>query len=235
MSLWPQPCFYTRHSASAVNNLEILYEDNHLLAVYKPAGILTQPSGTSQENLEALCKAWIKQKYGKPGNVFLQAAHRLDKPVSGIVLFARTSKALSRLNTQLRERKAKKIYHALVDKRPNPPEGLLEHTLLHEEHQARIVPPHTPDAQVARLRYKLLESYKDAYLLEIELETGRYHQIRAQLAAIGCPIIGDERYGSRRALPSHQIALQHSRLEIVHPVTLLPLRLECSASIKSLV
>lgn len=233
MSPWPQPCSYTRLSASAVNNLEILYEDNHLLAVYKPAGILTQPSGTSQESLEALCKAWIKQKYDKPGNVFLQAAHRLDKPVSGIVLFARTSKALSRLHAQLRERKAKKIYHALVDNRPEPPEGILEHTLLHDEHQARIVPPSTPGAQDARLRYKLIEIYKDSYLLEIELETGRYHQIRAQLAAIGCPIIGDERYGSLRALSGHQIALQHSQLEIVHPVTLLPMKFECSASIKS--
>lgn len=218
-----------RPCASAVNkeDLEIIYEDNHLLAVCKPAGLLTQPSGTSQESLEALCKAWIKQKYGKQGNVFLEAAHRLDKPVSGIVLFARTSKALSRLHALLREHKVVKIYHALVEKPPNPPEGILENTLLHEEHRARVVPPHTPGAQEARLRYKLLETNPDFSLLEIELETGRYHQIRAQLAAIGLPILGDERYGSKRAY--HQIALHHARLELEHPVTHLKLTLKCAA------
>lgn len=212
-----------------MQQVEILYEDNHLLAVNKPAGLLTQPSGTSQVSLEALCKVWIKEKYQKPGNVFLEAAHRLDKPVSGVVLFARTSKALPRLHALLRERKASKIYLALVERPPDPPEGILEHALLHEEHQARVVPTGTPQAQLARLRYKLIRKAKQGYLLEIELETGRYHQIRAQLAAIGLPIIGDSRYGSNKSLSVDQIALHHLRLEITHPVTQAQLQLVAPA------
>lgn len=206
--------------------MQIIYEDNHLLAVNKPAGLLTQPSGTSQESLEALCKQWIKEKYHKPGNVFLEAAHRLDKPVSGIVLFARTSKALSRLHASLREKKALKIYLALVDKPPILAEGILEHYLLHDSHHTRIVGSTTPGAQFARLNYRLLGPKKEGYLLEIHLETGRYHQIRAQLAAAGFPIWGDERYGSQRYLPGNQIALHHHRLEIDHPVTHAKLILE---------
>lgn len=206
--------------------LQILYEDNHLLAVNKPAGLLTQPSGTSQESLEALCKAWIKQKYSKPGNVFLEAAHRLDKPVSGVVLFARTSKALARIHALLREKKAIKIYHALVERPPQPQGGILEHALVHDAHHARVVEADAEGAQMARLRYKLIGPKGDRYLLEIELETGRYHQIRAQLAAIGLPIIGDERYGSKQKLPGNQIALHHHRLEIDHPVTHVRLVLE---------
>lgn len=210
--------------------MQIIYEDNHLLVVNKPAGLLTQPSGTAQDSLEAHCKQWIKEKYHKPGNVFLEAAHRLDKPVSGIVLFARTSKALSRLHAILREKKALKIYLALVEKPPHPPEGTLEHYLVHDSHHTRIAGPTTPDAQFARLHYKLLGSKSGGYLLEIQLETGRYHQIRAQLAATGMPIWGDERYGSRKHLPGNQIALHHQRLEIDHPVTHARLVLEAPAS-----
>jgi 23S rRNA pseudouridine1911/1915/1917 synthase len=199
--------------------MDILYEDNHLLAVNKPAGILTQPSGTSQISLEALCKTYLKEKYGKPGNVFLEAVHRLDKPVSGIVLFARTSKALARLHALFREGKVVKIYQALVENTPHPSEGILEHYLLHEDHYARVVEANTPGAQFCRLHYQLLHAREPGFLLEIELITGRYHQIRAQLAAIGLPIIGDERYGSKRRLSDNSIALHHSRLEFKHPIT----------------
>ncbi|MCE5318611.1 MAG: RluA family pseudouridine synthase [Parachlamydia sp.] len=208
-------------------DIQILYEDNHLLAVNKPAGLLTQPSGTSQDSLEAFYKTWIKEKYQKPGNVFLEAAHRLDKPVSGIVLFARTSKALSRLHASLREKKAVKIYLALVDKLPSRPEGVLEHYLAHDSHHTRlVVGPSAPGAQLARLHYKFLGPRGNGYLLEIHLETGRYHQIRAQLAAAGFPIRGDERYGSHRHLAENQIALHNQRLEIDHPVTHVKLILE---------
>lgn len=208
--------------------MQIIYEDNHLLAVNKPSGLLTQPSGTTQESLEALCKQWIKEKYHKPGNVFLEAAHRLDKPVSGIVLFARTSKALSRLHASLREKRAFKIYLAIVDRPPGQPEGTLEHYLIHDSHHTRIAGPTTPGAQFARLHYKLRGPKGKGYLVEIQLETGRYHQIRAQLAAAGMPIWGDERYGSQKQLPGNQIALHHHRLEIDHPVTQARLVLEAS-------
>ncbi len=192
---------------------DVLYEDNHLLIVNKPAGLLTQPSGTEQQSLESICKQWLKQKYAKPGNVFLEAAHRLDKPVSGIVVFAKTSKALSRLHTTLRGKEAVKIYWALVDPLPKQPEGTLEHFLEHGDYQARVVPHKTEKAKLARLHYRFIEKNK----LEITLETGRYHQIRAQLSAIGSPIIGDTRYGSSQNLPGGIIALHHRRLEIRHP------------------
>lgn len=201
--------------------MELIYEDNHLLAVNKPAGLLTQPSGTSQASLEGLCKDWIKEKYQKPGNVFLEAAHRLDKPVSGLVLFAKTSKALARLHAILRDRKATKIYLALVEKAPEPSEGTLEHFLVHDSHRATVV---QAGGQLAQLRYKVLGKQPLGVLLEIELETGRYHQIRAQLAAIGLPIIGDTKYGSR--IPADTIALHHLRLTLEHPVTHVPLTLE---------
>jgi len=201
-------------------NLEVLYEDNHLLVVNKPAGLLTQPSGTLQDSLESYAKEWIKQKYQKPGNVYLHAVHRLDRPVSGIVLFARTSKALSRLNALMRDKKSQKIYYALVEGKLAQAEGRLEHFLVHDDHQARVATKNSPEAKLASLAYKTLNTNSSSLtLLEIHLETGRYHQIRAQFAAIGCPIVGDQRYGSRRLLQSDQIALHHRRLEIDHPVT----------------
>lgn len=197
--------------------IEIIFEDNHLLVVNKPAGLLTQPSGTEQDSLEAQAKAYIKEKYQKPGNVFLEAVHRLDKPVSGIVVFAKTSKALSRLNESLRSKQAKKIYHAWVEGIPKQKEATLEHYLVHDDFIATIVSKEHPEAKLARLSYKLLESKENSSLLEITLETGRYHQIRAQLAAIGHPIVGDAKYGSKTNRP--EIALTHVQLEIVHPVT----------------
>lgn len=196
---------------------EILYEDNHLLAVNKPAGWLTQPSGTEQGSLEEYCKQWVKEKYQKPGNVFLTPIHRLDKPVSGIVIFAKTSKALSRLNVAIRAKKMKKVYYALVEGSPSPAEATLEHYLLHGEFQAHVVSSDVPNAKLARLHYRVLKSGLQS-LIEIHLDTGRYHQIRVQFSEIGHPIAGDEKYGSQRSYANGCIALHHGRLNIPHPV-----------------
>lgn len=207
-------------------SMEILFEDNHLIAVNKPGGILTQPSGTEQDNLEDQVKSWIKQKYQKPGNVFLQALHRLDKPASGVVLFAKTSKALSRLNVSMREKQTCKQYLVRIEGHLKPSSGTLEHFLVHDEFHARVVEKGTEGAKLARLQYQVLEEKGDFSLLKVELETGRYHQIRAQLAHMGCPIQGDYKYGSKKPFKEGAIALHHVCLEIVHPITSLKLLLQ---------
>lgn len=202
----------------------LIFEDNHLLVVSKPGGLLTQPSGTEQENVEDGLKNWIKKRDHKQGAVFLHALHRLDKPASGLVLFAKTSKALSRLNASIRNKEAKKIYLAWVEKELTPSSGPLIHWLVHADFQAVVIPKRDalkhPGAKEAKLHYRCLARREGAALIEIELETGRYHQIRCQLAAIGCPILGDRRYGSAVAFGhSEAIALHHVFLEITHPVT----------------
>ena len=179
---------------------------------------MTQPSGTEQENLESSARRMAQEKYGKPGNVFLEAVHRLDKPVSGIVVFARTSKALSRLQASMRAKESRKIYHALVEKVPNPSEGTLEHYLVHDDYHAAVADKSAPNAKLARLLYRHLGQRGKYQLLEIELDTGRYHQIRVQLAAAGCPIIGDEKYGGI-AWAGSSIALHHFRMQFPHPIT----------------
>lgn len=199
--------------------LDILYVDNHVLVVNKPAGIATQPSPTSDESLELLCKNWVKEKYQKPGNVYLHALHRLDKPVSGIVLFARTSKALSRLNESMREKKMHKTYVGLVEGIVTPEEGTLKHYLTHGDHFAHLASPSTPNAKCACLHYKVKEVKKSSSLVEVYLETGRYHQIRAQMSAIGHPIIGDMKYGSTVPMATGIIALCHSRFSFPHPIS----------------
>lgn len=201
--------------------VEVLYEDNHLLFVNKPGGLLTQPSGTEQENLENILKQWMKERDKKKGNIFLEAVHRLDKQTSGIVVFAKTQKALSRLGEEMRAKNMKKTYLALTENSPPQSEGTLEHYLVHEHHRASVVlesfPEVFPEAKIAKLHYRIVQ--KNQYVLwEIQLETGRYHQIRAQLAHIGCPIVGDLKYGSTKTLPNEQIALHHSQLELTHPV-----------------
>jgi 23S rRNA pseudouridine1911/1915/1917 synthase len=186
----------------------ILYHDNHLLVVDKPAEVATQP------DLTEMAKAWVKHKYHKEGAVFLHPIHRLDKPVSGLVLFARTSKALSRLQEQMRERKIEKTYLAWVEGSPPEDEGQLIHRLEHGSFQAYV----SPKGKEAILEYKVVQKKGGLTLLEIRLVTGRYHQIRAQLAEIGCPIVGDEKYGSRRPWPKG-IALHHAKMCFTHPVT----------------
>ena len=200
-------------------NPDVLYHDNHLLAVNKPSGLLTQPSGTERDNLEDRAKAYIKETRNKPGNVFLHAVHRLDQAVSGVVLFACTDKALSRLNADLRAHRFTKIYLAAVCGTPPQRAGLLRHFLIHDEYRAAVTEEGAPGARECLLDYKILKQSGETSLLEIHLHTGRYHQIRAQLAAAGCPIFGDEKYGAKIKLPGGTIALHHARLTVTHPVT----------------
>jgi 23S rRNA pseudouridine1911/1915/1917 synthase len=196
-----------------------LFEDNHLLVLNKPAGLLTQPSGTNQESLEEQAKAWLKSVYHKPGRVFLESVHRLDKPVSGVVVFCKTSKALSRLHAEMRAKRIRKLYWAWVEGSPSPIEGVIEHTIHHDEFHAQIVLTEHPKGKVARLLYRTLKYQQGRTLLEIELDTGRYHQIRVQLAAIGHPIWGDAKYGSKHIYMPGAIALHHRRLQLIHPIT----------------
>jgi 23S rRNA pseudouridine1911/1915/1917 synthase len=204
--------------------IRVVYCDNHLLAVEKPAGIPTQP------DFEALAKVWVKEKYQKPGKVFLEPIHRLDKPVSGLVLFARTSKALSRLQALMRDKKIKKTYVGAVEGKLPSKEGTLKHHLVHDEFRARV----SKEGKEAVLHYKVLKSRGAFHLVEIELETGRYHQIRAQFAAVGCPIVGDQKYGSKASYSKEGIALQHCKMEFVHPVTQERMLLQASTSAVSL-
>jgi len=205
---------------------QVLFADNHLLAVNKPAGLLTQDSGTGLRNMEDWAREWVRVDKNKEGNVFLNAVHRIDKAVSGAVLFARTSKALSRLNEDIRNRNCKKIYRAWVEGLPEPPTAELIHWLTHEHHRAEVCTEGTKGAQRAVLRYRTLKQTGPLTLLEVDLETGRYHQIRAQLASIGCPIGGDEKYGAKQTSKQGDIALHHARLDITHPTTREPVTIK---------
>lgn len=196
-----------------------LFEDNHLLVLNKPASLLTQPSGTDQESLEQQAKTWLKETYKKPGNVFLEAVHRLDKPVSGIVLFSKTSKALARLNASMREKQARKLYWAWVEGEVASDQGTLENFLVHDDFHAKVVSVDRPGGKLARLSYRVLERKGDFTLVEIELATGRYHQIRSQWAAFGHPIVGDHKYGGRERYEQGAIALHHRFLQFPHPIT----------------
>lgn len=202
--------------------MEVLYEDNHLLAVSKAPGEIVQGDRTGDEPLVETCKAYIKEKYSKPGAVFLGVAHRLDRPVSGVVLFARTSKALTRLNDAFRHRDdLEKVYLALVEGRPKRPAATLTHHLLRNMDQNKSYPVRegTKEAKEAVLEYRVVAQPTEGQtLLEIHLHTGRHHQIRAQLAAIGCPIVGDVKYGASHPLPDASIALHARLLSLTHPV-----------------
>lgn len=208
--------------------MEVIYVDNHLFAAIKPSGISTQPH---EENLESFldqAKKWIKEKYKKPGNVFLEPVHRLDKPASGIVLFARTSKALSRMQEQMRDKKISKTYIAWIEGSLPSQEGTLEHFLLHGSHRAFVVPSSHEEAKRALLHFRLVRTDGEISLIEISLETGRYHQIRVQLSAVGCPIVGDRKYGSQHAWQKEGIALHHAKMIFIHPVTRVEIQLERS-------
>lgn len=196
--------------------LNILYEDNHLLVVDKPAGLLTQPSGTEEDSIEEQAKAFLAKKYEKKGAVYLHAVHRLDKPVSGIVLFAKSSKALSRLQEAIRDRKIRKVYVAEVAGSVPEDRGTLSHYLLHGDHQAEVCEEKTPGAKLAILFYQVLKRKEKTTLLEIDLETGRYHQIRAQMSAWGHPIVGDQKY---QGPSSSRVHLHHAKMEFYHPTT----------------
>jgi 23S rRNA pseudouridine1911/1915/1917 synthase len=198
----------------------ILYLDNHLIAVCKPAGVLTQADDSGDESLMDHVKAWIKTEFNKPGNVFLGLIHRLDRNVSGVVLFARTSKGASRLSEQFRDKTTEKFYRAIVEGKPEPEQASLSHHLRKEKSlKSTVFQRAGKDTQHAKLEYKTLKSYDSNRLLEIKLHTGRFHQIRAQLAFIGHPILGDKKYGAVTTLPERQIALYAHRLIFKHPIS----------------
>lgn len=200
---------------------EILYEDNHIIVVNKLPGEIVQGDKTGDTPLVETLKTFIKERDAKPGNVFLGVVHRLDRPVGGAVIFAKTSKALSRLNEMLRQGKIHKTYWALTRGVPDPPEAELTHyiTTVERNNKSYASAKPSPSAKEARLRYRLLASGEHYNLLEIELLTGRKHQIRVQLSAIGCPIKGDLKYGDRRSNPDGSISLLARHISFVHPVS----------------
>ena len=201
--------------------MHILYEDNHIIIVYKQSGEIVQGDKTGDKPLSETIKEWIKQKYAKPGNVFLGVVHRLDRPVSGIVVFAKTSKALSRLNNMFRNGEVRKTYWAMVQTAPNMPEATLTNWLVRNEKQNKsyVYNNEMPNAKQAILKYKTIGQTEHYTLLEVNLLTGRHHQIRCQLAAIGCPIKGDLKYGARRSNPDGSISLLSHKVEFIHPVS----------------
>jgi len=198
----------------------ILLEDNHLLIVNKLPSEIVQGDKTGDEPLSETLKQFLKVKYNKPGNVFVGVVHRLDRPVSGAVIFAKTSKALTRLNNMVKERAIKKTYWAIVKEPPPDESGTLKHFLVRNQKKNKSFAYKKPveNSKEALLSYKMIAASKDYYLLEIGLHTGRHHQIRAQLSAIGCPIKGDLKYGFPRSNPDGSISLHARRLEFNHPV-----------------
>lgn len=200
---------------------EVLYEDNHLLIVNKRSGDIVQGDKTGDKPLSELMKQYLKEKYNKPGNVFLGVAHRLDRPATGIVIFARTDKALSRLNAMFRDRTIHKTYWAVVKNCPTELEGTLIHHLKKNEklNKSFVCAANEQGALRSELRYKVIAHSNTYHLLEVELITGRHHQIRVQLSAIGCPIKGDLKYKSQRSNVDGSIHLHARKVEFVHPVS----------------
>ena len=199
---------------------DILYEDNHLLIVNKHCGDLVQPDPSGESALEDRIKRFIKERDGKPGEVFLGVVHRIDRPVSGAVLFAKTSKALVRLNEMIREGRIRKVYWALTENRPEAESGELRHYILRDgrTNRSKAFDAPRPEAKEARLKYPMAGAGTRYTLLEVELLTGRHHQIRAQLSKIGCPIRGDLKYGAKRSLPGGGISLHSRQVAFDHPV-----------------
>jgi 23S rRNA pseudouridine1911/1915/1917 synthase len=203
------------------NNLQILFEDNHLIVLNKRVGDLVQGDKTGDEPLSEIVKAYIKEKYNKPGAVFLGVVHRLDRPTTGIVIFAKTSKALTRLNETFKNRETQKTYWAIVKEHPPQEEEILIHYIKRnpKNNTSKAHKNEVPDSKKASLEYKVIKRLDNYTALEIDLHTGRHHQIRAQLAAIGSPIKGDLKYGFDRSNPDGGIHLHARNLVIVHPVT----------------
>lgn len=201
--------------------MTILYEDNHIIIVNKESGEIVQGDKTGDTPLSEKVKDDIKRRYAKPGNVFLGVVHRLDRPVSGVVVFAKTSKALTRLNDMFREGKVHKTYWAITQQRPNPVSGTIEGWMTRNEKQNKsyMHNKEKPGAKKAVLNYQTIAASDRYVLLEVELLTGRHHQIRCQLAAIGCPIKGDLKYGARRSNPDGSISLMARKVEFEHPVS----------------
>ncbi len=207
--------------------MEVLYEDNHLIAVNKAVGEIVQGDKTGDTPLVESVKAYLKEKYNKPGNVFCGVTHRLDRPVSGVVIFAKTSKALERFNEMLRFHNLKKTYWAIVKNPPKENEGTLKHYLVRNEKLNKSFAYDTPKAnsKEAILNYKVIGKSDNYTLLEIDLLTGRHHQIRCQLAAMGCPIKGDLKYGFPRSNKDAGISLHAHCIEFIHPVSKEPIKI----------
>ncbi|MCX6291517.1 MAG: RNA pseudouridine synthase [Bacteroidetes bacterium] len=202
------------------DNLQVLYEDNHLLAINKRAGDIVQGDKTGDKPLSELVKDYLKEKYNKPGAAFIGVVHRIDRPVTGIVLFARTSKALERINELFREQKVKKTYWAIVKNKPQDENGTLIHYLKKDEakNKSKAYDKEVPGALRAWLDYKVIGKSDNYYLLEINPKTGRHHQIRVQLATMGCPIKGDVKYGFDRTNEDASIHLHARKISFIHPV-----------------
>jgi 23S rRNA pseudouridine1911/1915/1917 synthase len=203
-----------------VTSKDILFEDNHLIAVSKRAGDIVQVDETRDKPLDEMVKTFLAEKYDKPGTAFLGVVHRLDRPVSGVILFAKTSKALERMNAQFKNREVKKTYWAVVRNKPAKPSGTLVHWLVKDPGK-NIVTPHNmevPGSQRAELSYRLITELGGYYLLEVDPLTGRSHQIRVQLSTLGCPIVGDNKYGYPRGSRKGSICLHARRLQFLHPV-----------------
>jgi 23S rRNA pseudouridine1911/1915/1917 synthase len=204
-------------------SLDVLFEDNHCLAVNKPAGVLSQGDETGAETLVDLASKYLKQRYGKPGNVYVGLVHRLDRPTSGVVLLARTSKSASRLSAQLRAGAIKKVYWAIVEGSPSEDEGLWTDRLEKDRraNQSRVLADEQERGKEARVAFRVLERWPDAALLELRPSTGRSHQLRVQLASRGLPILGDVRYGARSRIKAmdgrRRIALHATSLRFTHP------------------
>lgn len=201
--------------------MTVLYEDNHIIIVNKTTSEIVQGDKTGDKPLSEIIKEYLKEKYNKPGNVFCGVTHRLDRPVSGIVVFAKTSKALSRLNEMFKNKDIKKTYWAIVKNMPKVEEATLKHYLVKNEKQNKsyAYDNEKPNSKLAILHYKLLAQSEKYNLLEVDLQTGRHHQIRCQLAKIGCPIKGDLKYGSERSNPDGGISLHARQISFIHPVS----------------
>lgn len=208
--------------------MNVVYEDNHIIIVNKKSGEIVQGDKTGDKPLSDIVKEYIKEAYAKPGNVFLGVVHRLDRPVSGLVVFARTSKALSRLNDMFRTGDVHKTYWALTKNRPQQSEGTIGSWLVRNEKQNKSYSydHEKPGAKKAILKYKVIGASDNYTLIEVKLLTGRHHQIRCQLASIGCPIKGDLKYGAKRSNPDGSISLLARRVEFTHPVSKQPICVE---------
>ncbi len=201
--------------------MEVVYEDNHIIIVNKAPGEIVQGDKTGDTPLVDILKAWLKEKYAKPGNVFCGVVHRLDRPVGGLVIFAKTSKALARMNEMFRNGDVKKTYWAITRNRPPQTSDTLTHyiTTTERNNKSYASPTEKKGSQKAVLTYRHIASSDRYHLLEVNLLTGRKHQIRVQLSAIGCPIKGDLKYGDKRSNPDGSISLMSRRIEFTHPVS----------------
>lgn len=217
--------FFILHLFLFYGIMTVVYEDNHIIIVNKTASEIVQGDKTGDIPLSETVKQYLKEKYSKPGNVFLGVAHRLDRPVSGLVVFAKTSKALARLNDMFRNSEVKKTYWAIVKQCPPAEEGELVHYLVRNEKQNKsyAYDKEVKNSKKAVLDYRLIGHSQNYYLLEVDLKTGRHHQIRCQLAKMGCPIKGDLKYGFPRSNPDGSICLHARRVRFIHPVSKEPI------------